>query len=300
MHIWCKIAAFEFRCDLIFVVRSAWENLWNSEMVIYKTRNLFIDYIGHKSIEQEETLYSPCIGYRFPANTRIFHSLGGIFGYSYLSSVYFCYWMLSPKPTEGMTRGLYCLFCLQDAVQQLYHSISSEMCFLMCFTLVVGVFSSVSIKHLIWVLILFSEQTDSHGLESWDLKLFTSEFTILSFLKIAFIKKQRIIKIFRPVFRPFWTTGLWKPENWGARPCLSVSMSVLWDLGNLPSFQTWTLALSTLIPCRTKSVLFSIHTRTYTDTVSKEKIWAWRPAGRANIFSQYISSGLSGLAKKPT
>lgn len=66
------------------------------------------------------------------------------------------------------------------------------------------------------------------------------------------------------------------------------------------SFQTWTLALSTLIPCRTKSVLFSIHIRTYSDTVSKEKIRAWRPAGRPNIFSQYNSSGLSRLAKKPT
>lgn len=54
--------------------------------------------------------------------------------------------MLSPKPTEGMATGLYCLFCLQDAVQQLYHSFSSEMCFLTCFALVVDVFSSVLIK----------------------------------------------------------------------------------------------------------------------------------------------------------
>lgn len=54
--------------------------------------------------------------------------------------------MLSPKPTEGMAMGLYCLFCLQDAVQQLYHSFYSEMCFLTCFALVVDVFSSVLIK----------------------------------------------------------------------------------------------------------------------------------------------------------
>lgn len=151
---------------------------------------------------------------------------------------------------------------------------------------------SVLIKNLIWVLLLISEQTDSQGPENWDLKLFTSELTIVSFLKTAFIKNQRTVKIFKPAFRPFWTTGLWKLENWGARPCLSLSMSVLWDLGNLPSFQTWTLSLSTLIPCRTKSVLFSIHTRTYTDTVSKGRIWAWRPAGRSKIFSHYISSGL--------
>lgn len=89
----------------------------------YKSRNLFIDYVVDISIGLEETLYIVAIDFQQRCG---FSSLGCLFGHSYLSPMHFYFLMLSPKPMEGMSGRLYCLFCLQDIVQELYYNISSQ------------------------------------------------------------------------------------------------------------------------------------------------------------------------------
>ena len=233
----------------------------------------------------------------------IFHNLGRLFGCSFLFLMYFCFWMLSPKHTKKKWLGDY-IVC--STYRMLFKSCTTtfpQKHVFSCAVLCCWRFSVLpQSSTLFGSYFLISDQTDPWGSERWDLKLFTSIFTIfLSSLKAGLMKKQTTVKPFRPVFRTFWTTGAWKLENWGARPWLSVAVSVLWDLGNLPSFQTWTLALSMLTPRRTNSVcaVFHPHKHTYVHSVSKERIWARRPAGRPSMFPEYTSSGLCGLAKKP-
>lgn len=88
----------------------------------------------------------------FPAKIWIFHSLGGLLGCSSLSSMYFYFWIRALKPTEGVARRLYCLFCLCDAVQELCFYISSETCVLKCYALLLEISSFASVQYLIWIL----------------------------------------------------------------------------------------------------------------------------------------------------